>query len=113
MEKQKIIMIEVGFLTENFFYKTINPFIFQKKYFSEFLLCESIKGNCLFQENKVCDFLYFIKEGEIELKIEANLIELNQLIKTLVIKSNITTDYVFTDETSNLKINFLKNKILN
>ena len=70
---------EQMFLYENFFFRKINKTMFCKKYFNEFIYKEFAQGEKLFSENDPVDFLYFIKEGEVKLHSDKNVLQLNNL----------------------------------
>jgi hypothetical protein len=85
-------LAEVDFLISNFFFRNISLSNFRTKYFYNFLRVELLKGTPLFKEKEPCQKLYFIKEGEVELKLELSTIELIKLINHLVVKLNCFKD---------------------
>ena len=88
-EKQKMIYNEVNFLVESFFMKTIIFANFKKRFFPDFIQCEMTKGTNIYKEGAVLDTMYFIKEGEIEIKLDINIFEIIKLITTLLKRANI------------------------
>ena len=87
-EKQKSILKELNFLSKNFFFKTIPISVFKKKYFYDFVPLYLEKGKVIYDEKDKADCVYFVKEGEIELRIVSNLLELSKKIENLVLKTN-------------------------
>lgn len=84
-EKNRIRMIEVMYLQQKFFFRTIKLNYFMKKYFHNFIHIELKRGNLLFTEERDLESLYFIREGEFDIIIEANILELNELRKNLIL----------------------------
>lgn len=85
-------MKEIDFLVSNFFFRNISLSNFKTKYFYNFLRLELLKGTSLFKEKETCQKLYFIKEGEVELKLELSTIELMKLINHLILKADCFKD---------------------
>ena len=67
---------------------------FRKKYFSDFTLHEYFRGDAIFEDKVKIEYLYFIKEGEVELTLNINLFELTNLIKSFseLFKHDITDE---------------------
>jgi CRP-like cAMP-binding protein len=84
IEKQRSKLKEISFLSENFFFKTIKKLVFQKRYFPLFIYEECYKGDILFRETNLSNNIFFIKEGEVELTINRNVLELSQITKSLI-----------------------------
>ena len=82
-------MRETKFLNENFFFNDVSRFNFNK-IFELFHFKEFKKGDIVIQEkdNHAQNFIYFIREGILDITINLNLIELLKLIKELVYKKN-------------------------
>jgi len=104
LEKQKVINLEINFLIENFFFRSITPFFFKKKYFYDFIFHELPKHSKLIKEQEPCDSIYFVKEGEIELKIELTLLELSYLITDLISKTELSKEFKDYEDFSATKI---------
>lgn len=83
-EKHKTILKEIDFLSSNFFFKSIPIGAFKKKYFYDFVAIEMNKGQYLYNEKDQPDLIYFIKEGEVELRITSSLYELSKKVETLI-----------------------------
>lgn len=90
-EKQKLRSKEIKYFIECFLYNLISIPILDKKYFSNFTSHELTRNEILFSEDEPIDYIYFIKEGEIELSLNKNLLELHALIKKLITNSGNKT----------------------
>ena len=103
-EKYKSMLKEIDFLLTNFFFKNISVNSFKKKYFFDFLRIEVSKGKYIYKEKDKAENIYFIKEGEIELKIMSNLKDFSKKIDDLAekIKTHENLDK-FVNDKSNLK----------
>ena len=93
IERQKLITNEINFLLENFFFKSFTVNFFRKKFFYDFVFTEYNKGHTLFKEKEQADSLYFIVDGEIELKIESTVSELGDIIKNFLNLTNLNKQY--------------------
>lgn len=91
-EKRKIWENELVFFIENFFFLHIKKNVFQNEYFSFFQLCKENKRTILYKEGDILDWIYFLKEGELELSINLNIADLNNLIDALTIVTNTKND---------------------
>jgi len=86
-EKNKLRMKEVLFLQQNFFFRTIKVNSFDKKYFDNFVALDFRRGFTLANEGQENECIYFIREGVFEIYIEANIVELNNLLKKIINKN--------------------------
>ena len=94
-EKNQITNKEMIFIIQNSFFKKIPQNIFKTKYFNDFISINIMKGDYLFRENNESDYLYFIREGNIQLSIsKINLKEINSLIKSFSSQIDITDDLI-------------------
>lgn len=82
-EKQRLTLNEVAFLVNSFFFKAISFFVFERKYLNSFIYQENYKKDVLFQEETKVDYIYFIKEGQVELKTKKSVFEIHSLITSL------------------------------
>ena len=82
-EKKKNIIKEVLYLIDNFYFQSVKTSIFKKKYFKHFERIELNRGETLTREGEKVSYLYLIKEGEIEVKTNQSLLEINSLLKFL------------------------------
>ena len=74
---------EIMFLYKNFFFKNLNVYAFEKKYFHLFPPREFVKGDTIYYQNIIPNHLYFIKTGQIQLEIKVSIFELQYLIEQL------------------------------
>ena len=72
---------EIMFLYKNYFFRNINVFTFEKKYFHLFPPREFTKGEIMFQQSDIPKGIYFIKTGQIQLEIKVSLFELEYVIE--------------------------------
>ena len=87
-EYNKILSKDIRFLTENFMYKKISK-QFEEKYFKLFEFEEMNINTYLFEENQPLEYIYFLKEGSVEISLNKNIYKLNELINQLyLIKIN-------------------------
>ena len=86
-EKNKIRIKECMYYVNNFFAQIKLP-VFKAKYFTLFAEFEMFNMNVICRENDELKHVYFIKEGEIELKINVNISQLNEKIELLSKKIN-------------------------
>ena len=76
IEKQRLTNKEISFLVDNFFFKNIPYKLFEHKTFAYFYYGERTKGEIICKENHTLEYLYFIKEGKVELTIKKTIPEL-------------------------------------
>jgi hypothetical protein len=74
---------EIMYLIDNFYFQSIKPIIFRKRYFNDFKKCEITRGESLSIEGEIFSHIYLIKEGEVEITLSQNLLDLNNLINIL------------------------------
>jgi len=95
VEKERLTHKEIQFLMDNFFFKNVKYKAFSSTYYFNFKFDEYQKDTILFKENEPVDCIYFIKEGEVELTINKNIIEIQKLINSFVMldKNSLIKDY--------------------
>ena len=93
VENNKIKMKETIFLVESFFFNSIRIPVFKKRYFNTFINKEYRRGDIIYREKEIIEYIYFTKEGEIELTFRVNFLELNKIIRILQGKFNIELNY--------------------
>jgi CRP-like cAMP-binding protein len=71
------------YLIDNFYFQSVKTSIFKKKYYKHFQKFEIARGETLTREGETVSHLYLIKEGEVEVKTNKTLLELNNLLKIL------------------------------
>ena len=103
-EKHKIKAEQINFLTQNFFFNTIDKTIFTKIYYNLFdFECYNI-NEIIIKENSKVDYLYFIKKGRVKLTSNKSIIE-NHLIINLIYN-------IFMKQNKNNKYNNIREKYL-
>ena len=83
LEKERLTNKEINFIVDNFFLKDIPYKLFEQKVFANFYYHELTKREIICQENQTLEYLYFIKEGIIELSIKKNIPELYETTTNL------------------------------
>ena len=73
---------QASFLINNFIFKRIHKH-FEKYYFHYFYFEEINANEYLFKENDPIEYIYFLKEGTVELTINKNIFKINDLINKL------------------------------
>lgn len=81
-EYKKILHRDAKYLIDNFIFKQIARH-FEKKYFPFFVYEELNYNDYLFRQNKPVEYIYFLKEGVVELSINKNIFQIDTLIKNL------------------------------
>ena len=84
--------------------------VFENKYYFEFIFAEMKRNHIIIPENKLPDYMYFIKEGEIEITFNANFFQLIDTIRKIASLINFQNldiyDYQFQNGSS--KYYFIK-----
>ena len=80
-DNQKIKSMDLIFLTSKFFFTEISPVIFDKYYFAMFKTFEKYKGDIIYRQEDDLSSLYFLKEGNVKLELNASVIDIHNLIK--------------------------------
>lgn len=81
----------------NYIFKEIPLKFFKKNYYTDFLRLDFPKYTVIMKQNSPIEYVYFIREGEVELSMELNLIQLTKLINSLQNKINYTSGPKFDD----------------
>lgn len=76
----KFINKEIQYLHPNFFFKHIKVDVFRAKYFNYLINQEYHKNKTIFSQDDKSDYVYFIKEGEVEILMNNSLLSLNELV---------------------------------
>ena len=63
--------MDLIFLTSKFFFTEISPVIFDKYYFAMFKTFEKYKGDIIYRQEDDLSSLYFLKEGNVKLELNA------------------------------------------
>ena len=82
-EKQVIATREVSFLQQNYFFTSILPKTFEKKYYNFFIYENKEKDAVLCNENEHADYVYFIRKGEVSLYSSRSIMEIHNLLNEL------------------------------
>ena len=96
-EQDKTSSNQVDFLVNNFFFRNIKKFIFERYYLNLFELENYQSGQKICEENSTVKYLYFIKKGKIRLSYNKSILEIHSLIN--LIKEQIKQK-VFDKETN-------------
>lgn len=83
-EIEKIKIKEIQFLNENYIFRDIQRGTFMTHYLKYFTREEHVIGSVLFQEEKKVDKIYFIKEGKVQLNLNANILSLHSYVNELL-----------------------------
>ena len=94
-EKERIKSKEIQFLVENYFFKPVKTRTFIMRFFKEFIHEDVVRDTILFKEKDAIDHIYFIKEGEVELYVNKNLLDIQKFIHSLKMlnKDDLGDDY--------------------
>ena len=112
-------MKEINFLMHNFFFRDIKTSIFEQNLFHFFTLNENKRGSVLFNCESKPNYLFFLKEGNISLTLDASIIDINNILEkicTIIIeqysKNLIQKKIIKKDIINILKKNIGNDKIL-
>ena len=97
---------EIKFIYNNFFFKEISVFLFEKNYFHLFSSCQFKKNDVIINTGAPFNNLFFICEGEVSLNMTSSILNLHNLIKYLY-------DYIFKNELFQKLPQNKQNKLLN
>ena len=110
---RKFKTIDVVFLCRNFFFNNISTKIFIKNYFPFFKLLRKRKDDIIYKQSTKMKAVYFIKEGDIKLEINASIIDIYNIIKyyydKLIHNTNIK---IAQEEIDEIKKNYLEDKTI-
>ena len=101
---------ELEFIYENFFFKGINPHIFEKNYFHLFSPREYYRGSILFSNGTIPRSLILLQYGRISLELKASVIDIHNLIKFTY--NNILTNPIYSKLSQGNKNKYLPNEKL-
>ena len=83
-DNKKLKSLDLIFLNSKFFFTEISPVIFDKYYFALFKSFERAKGDIIYQQETSFSSIYFLKEGNIKLELNASIIDIHNLIKFFI-----------------------------
>ena len=102
LSEYKIILHrDSKFLIDNFIFKSISK-QFEEKYFPFFKYEEININHYLFTENQPLEYIYFLKDGIVELTINKNTLQINYLLENL----NLIRQNKEENKNKNIKKNF-------
>ena len=108
-EKYSIINKEIDFLRDNFIFSKIHKKKFEKEYFNLFKIEEYKRGEILSYEFTPIKYIYFIKNGEVELYTKKNSIQIQSLLNEFK-KTDLSNSNFFTYKYNTLKTNIIELK---
>ena len=112
-KKVAILEKKTAFLGKNYLFNKIIPKKFVRRYFNLFSLETYNKGDVLFKENSNLDYIYFIKEGYVNLLTSKSILEMEMFINEINKKIKVVQK-IFNNEENNEEennFNFLYNNI--
>ena len=83
-DNRKVKNNDLIFLTSKFFFNEISPVIFEKYHFAKFKLFEKYKGDIIYNQDDEFSSIYFVKQGEIKLEVNASVIDIHNLIRFFI-----------------------------
>ena len=83
-ENKRLKIKDVHFICSNFFFRDISPVIFNKYYYPMLKLISKEKNDIIYLQDSKISSIFLLKEGSIKNEISASILELNQIIKTLI-----------------------------
>ena len=81
---KKLKSLDLVFLNSKFFFTDISPVLFDKYYFSLFKSLEKAKGDIIYEQETEFSSIFFLKEGNIKLELNASIIDIHNLIKFFI-----------------------------
>ena len=87
IEKDKTSSSQVDFLVNNYFFRNIKKYIFERYYLNIFEPENYQSGQKICEENTTVKYLYFIKKGKVRLSYNKSILEIHSLIN--IIKKEI------------------------
>ena len=109
-ENKKILMKQINFICNNFFFNNISQKIFSKYYFSMFKLINKGKDNIIYEQGTECNSIFFIRDGTIKYEINASISEIHNLIYFLISGLKNSKEFKINNQLiDELKSIYLKN----
>jgi CRP-like cAMP-binding protein len=84
LEKHKNLIKEMQIIHDSFLFSGIKRRVFDSKYFKEFKVLEFYRGDSIFSENSEINYIYFLKEGSVNVSFNKSIIEIHDLTKYLI-----------------------------
>ena len=112
-DNKKLKSLDLIFLNSKYFFTDISPVIFDKYYFALFKSLEKAKGDIIYQQETEFSSVFFLKEGNIKLELNASIIDMHNLIKFLIDVIEEKNYLKFSSKKiEKLKTNYLNDKEL-
>ena len=80
LERHKIVFKQINYLNELAIFQSLKRTTFDRKYFSLFVLNEYQRNDILCREGDEVRYIYILKEGSVEIKLEKSIMELKKII---------------------------------
>jgi hypothetical protein len=108
-DSKKIKSLDVSFICNNFFFGNISPILFNKYYFPFFKAITKKKGEILYQQGREMTSIFLLKEGEVKFELFCSVLDVYNLIKSLVyaIEKNNHLFKINEKEIKNIKDTYL------
>jgi CRP-like cAMP-binding protein len=108
-DSKKIKSLDVSFICNNFFFGNISPILFNKYYFPFFKAITKKKGEILYQQGGEMTSIFLLKEGEVKFELFCSVLDVYNLIKSLVyaIEKNNHLFKINEKEIKNIKDTYL------
>ena len=108
-DSKKIKSLDVSFICNNFFFANISPILFNKYYFPFFKAINKKKGDILYQQGGEMTSIFLLKEGEVKFELFCSVLDVYNLIKSLVyaIEKNNHFFKINEKEIKNIKDTYL------
>ena len=81
--KKMIALKEINFIHQNYFFIDVNINTFERKYFNFFIIEDKKKGDIICSENTQCNFVYFIRSGDVCLYSHKSVLEIHLFLNKL------------------------------
>jgi len=112
-DNKKLKSLDLIFLNSKFFFNDISPVIFDKYYFALFKSLEKVKGDIIYEQETEFSSIYFLKEGNVKLELNASIIDIHNLIKFFIdIIEEKNYLHFSSKKIENLRNNYLNDKEL-
>jgi CRP-like cAMP-binding protein len=112
-DNKKLKSLDLIFLNSKFFFNDISPVIFDKYYFALFKSLEKVKGDIIYEQETEVSSIYFLREGNVKLELNASIIDIHNLIKFFIdVIEEKNYLHFSSKKIENLRNNYLNDKEL-
>ena len=112
-ENKKILIRQINFIHNNYFFNNISPKIFEAKFFTMFKLINFSKENIIYEQGSNCDSIFFINDGTIKYEMNASITEIHNLIYFLLSELENHEEFKLNNQIfEELKLAYMKNQNL-